>query len=86
MGKMSIVFFYFMKPGIANMKSVVEDHKNYWHGVNISAYEGGPFLDKTGGLIRFQAESYDQAMGIINKDPFVINDCLDKKWVKQWLN
>jgi hypothetical protein len=32
---------------------------------------GGPFADRSGGLITFDADSLEQAAGIIAADPFV---------------
>jgi uncharacterized protein YciI len=44
---------------------------------------GGPFSDRSGGLITFAATSIDEAMEQINKDPFIIEDSVSEKWINE---
>jgi uncharacterized protein YciI len=46
---------------------------------------GGPFADRSGGLITFDADSLEQAAGIIAADPFVQEELLESSVVKQWM-
>jgi uncharacterized protein YciI len=46
---------------------------------------GGPFGDRSGGLIAFEADSLEQAEGIIAADPFVREDLLESSVVNQWM-
>ncbi len=46
---------------------------------------GGPFTDRSGGLITFDADSLEQAEGIIAADPFVLEELLESSVVKQWM-
>ena len=77
-------FFYFMKKEPEKIKAVVPLHIEYWHKLKLDKYLGGPFADRTGGLITFETESIDKATSIIMNDPFVLHDLLESKWVKEW--
>jgi uncharacterized protein YciI len=46
---------------------------------------GGPFADRSGGLITFEAESIEEATRIITSGPFVTKDLLEDKWIKEWI-
>ena len=46
---------------------------------------GGPFADRSGGLIIFDSTDIDNATDIIKNDPFTINDLLESKWIKEWI-
>ncbi|MES0489743.1 MAG: YciI family protein [Leptospirales bacterium] len=85
MTKTKIAFFYFMKSEIENLKNIIEEHVNYWHNANLVEYKGGPFSDRSGGLILFSIGSMEEALDIINNDPFITKNCLEKKWIKEWM-
>jgi uncharacterized protein YciI len=57
----------------------------YWKTANIQGYMGGPFADRSGGLISFFASSLDEATQIILKDPFILEDLVAEKWIKEWI-
>jgi uncharacterized protein YciI len=78
-------YFYFMKQEPDKIQSVVPLHVEYWKKGNLSGNIGGPFADKSGGLITFKAESMAEATNIIMADPFVSEDLLEEKWIKEWL-
>ncbi|HAK89987.1 MAG TPA: hypothetical protein DHV16_06400 [Nitrospiraceae bacterium] len=84
MGK-QFAFFYFMKKEPEKIKDAVPLHIEYWHKLKLSKYLGGPFADRTGGMITFEAESVDDANRIIINDPFVIQDLLESNWIKEWV-
>ena len=46
---------------------------------------GGPFADRTGGLITFAATSLGDAQQIIKHDPFVAEQLIEQSWIKEWL-
>jgi uncharacterized protein YciI len=46
---------------------------------------GGPFADRSGGLITFEAGSLEAAERIIAADPFVREEVLESSVVKQWI-
>lgn len=83
MGK-RFVFFYFMKKEPEKIKAVVPLHVEYWHKLKLNKYIGGPFDDRTGGLITFETENIEKATSIIMNDPFVLQSLLESKWVKEW--
>lgn len=47
-------------------------------------YLGGPFEDRTGGLIIFTAENVERAERAVNADPFIREGLLTAYWLKQW--
>ena len=74
-----------MKQEPDKIQSVVPLHVEYWKRGNLLGYRGGPFVDKSGGLITFKAESMAEATNIVRADPFVSADLLEEKWIKEWL-
>ncbi len=83
--KKRFVFLYFMKREPEKIGEVVPAHVNYWKKANLDKYTGGPFADKSGGVITFEAENIEEATTIIQKDPFVSENLLEKKWIKEWI-
>ena len=79
------VYFYFTKREPARIQSIVPAHVTYWRERNLKGYLGGPFADRSGGLITFETESLEEATSIIMNDPFVLEDLIDYKWIKEWL-
>ena len=79
------VYFYFNRNEPDKIRQLVSAHIQYWKTVNIQGYLGGPFADRTGGLISFVASSLEEAAEIIQQDPFVLEDLIDQKWIKEWL-
>ncbi len=79
------IYFYFMKDEPAKIKDAVPIHINYWHDLKLEGYIGGPFADRTGGLIIFQIDDLDKAEKIVSEDPFVRDNLVDRKWLKEWV-
>lgn len=79
------VFFYFMKSEPEKVGPVVSSHIEYWSNLKLENYMGAPFSDRTGALISFSAENMEQAESYIKDDPFVKEDLIDKKWLKEWV-
>lgn len=78
-------FFYFMKKEPEKIKAVVPLHIDYWHKLELNKYLGGPFADRSGGMITFEAESIEEATKIIMDDPFVVQNLIEQKWIKEWI-
>jgi uncharacterized protein YciI len=66
------------------IKEIAKSHAAYWNSINPDSYKGGPFSDKSGGLITFKSNSYIDAKKLIDNDPFNLNHVFDKKWFKEW--
>jgi len=81
----SIVFFYTMKNEPDLVGGLVQDHVNYWKGLKLSNYKGGPFIDRSGGLITFSTDDFELANRIINEDPFVKGQAISDKQIKVWI-
>jgi YCII-related domain len=59
-------------------------HASYWQGLALVHYRGGPFADRTGGLILFDSDSAQDAVELVSGDPFVHERLLERRWVKEW--
>ena len=79
------IYFYFMKTEGEKIMQVAPQHVIYWKGLKIADYLGGPFADKSGGLITFSANNLEEAEKYVNKDPFFIEDLLSDRWIKEWI-
>lgn len=78
-------YFYFMKKEPEKIGQIVPQHIEYWQELNLEGYLGGPFSDRSGGLITFTADNIDQATDMVKKDPFIREDLLADRWIKEWL-
>ncbi len=83
--KKHFVFFYFMKNSPDKIRETVPAHVEYWKNSNVEKYKGGPFADRTGGLISFVTTSLEEATTIIMQDPFLTEDLIENKWIKEWI-
>jgi uncharacterized protein YciI len=79
------VYFYFNRNKPEKIRQVVPAHVEYWQTANVQGYMGGPFADRTGGLISFVASNAEEAAEIIQQDPFILEDLIDQKWIKEWV-
>jgi uncharacterized protein YciI len=82
---MRILYLYWMKDDPDRVRSTAPQHASYWRELGRPEYLGGPFGDRSGGLITFEADSLEQAEGIIAADPFVRENLLESSLVKQWM-
>lgn len=78
-------FIYFMSNNSEKIREAVPRHIEYWEGLALPDYSGGPFEDRSGGLITFSAASHSEAERLIFQDPFIIADVIAEQWLKQWL-
>lgn len=78
-------FFYLMSGDATRIRAAVPAHVAYWKDAQLPNYLGGPFVDRSGGLITFEAASVDEANGYVRGDPFVAQSLVTNFWVKEWL-
>jgi uncharacterized protein len=81
---MRIAYLYFMADKPELIRAVAPSHAAYWHERALPGYLGGPFADRSGGLILFQAADQVQAEQLVSGDPFVDQGLLADCWVKEW--
>ena len=83
--KKRFAYFYFMKSEPDKIRQLVAKHIDYWQKNKPENYLGGPFADRSGGLITFEAVNLEEAKRMIINDPFVLNNVLESKWIKDWI-
>ena len=81
---MRFLYFYLMKDSPDRVSRVAPQHAEYWHALALGDYLGGPFADRSGGLITFDGASVEEAERLVSDDPFVREDLLETRWVKEW--
>ena len=77
-------YLYFMKDDPDRIRATVPRHVAHWQQLRLPGYLGGPFEDRTGGLIISQAEDDEHARQAVDTDPFRQEGLLEAHWVKQW--
>ena len=82
---MRFLYFYLMRDAPERVRAVAPKHAAHWRQLHLGGYLGGPFADRSGGLITFEAESGAAAQALVAEDPFVGEDLLERHWVKQRL-
>jgi len=73
-----------MKRNPQEIRECVPKHVEYWKTAALPGYMGGPFGDRSGGMISFQANEKAEVEKIVDKDPFVIEELVEQKWIKEW--
>jgi uncharacterized protein len=81
---MRVSYVYFMTNEPEEIREVAPQHASYWRGLGLREYLGGPFADRSGGLITFEAGSAEEASELVADDPFVRAGLLESRWVKEW--
>ena len=77
-------YLYFMKDDPDRVRAMVGRHVAHWKELGLPGYLGGPFQDRTGGRITFEAQDGDQARRAVDADPFLREGLLEVHWLKQW--
>jgi uncharacterized protein YciI len=77
-------YIYFMKDNPDRVAAVAPAHAAYWRGLKLREYLGGPFADRSGGLISFESDSRDDVARLVADDPFVRERLVERSWVKEW--
>jgi uncharacterized protein YciI len=78
-------YFYLMGDEPDRVGATVPRHVAHWRELQLPDYLGGPFADRTGGLISFSADDDQQAQRAVDTDPFVREGLLAAHWLKQWM-
>ena len=81
---MRFAYVYFMKPAPDRVRAVASEHAAYWRGLELRHYLGGPFVDRSGGLITFESASWHEAEHLVTQDPFVREGLLENRSLKEW--
>lgn len=83
--KKRFAFIYFFKEGTADkVEAAVDPHVRYWKELNPEFYMGGPFTDRSGGMIIFSSDDLLTATETAMNDPFVSEDLHENRWIKEW--
>ena len=83
--QMRFLYFYLMRAAPDRVRIVAPEHAAYWRKLGQRDYLGGPFADRSGRLITFQAGSVTEAERLVAHDPFVREDLIERRWVKEWI-
>lgn len=83
---MRFLFFYLMHDEPDRVAQVAPRHAQYWQELALPRYLGGPFADRSGGLITFDARSASHAEQLAHGDPFLHEGLLRSWWLKEWLS
>lgn len=78
------VYVYFMAGEPERVRAAAPRHTEYWHSLDLVGYAGGPFADRSGGLITFLAADEDAGRAAVDGDPFVRENLLGQSWLKPW--
>ena len=81
---MKILYFYLMGHDEERVRRSAADHAAYWRALALPEYQGGPFVDRTGGLITFDAVDETAARSLVRHDPFVRQGLIVQSWVTPW--
>lgn len=74
-----------MKKEPERIQKVAPEHARHWRSSGkLGGIKGGPFADRSGGLIIFEADDLKSATEITSRDPFVIEGLLEQEWVMEW--
>lgn len=82
---MRFLYFYLMTDAPERVRATAPKHAAYWRELALPGYLGGPFADRSGGLITFEAGSATEAEQLVADDPFVREDLLKQRWVREWM-
>jgi uncharacterized protein YciI len=77
-------YFYFMSGDSDRVRATVPRHVAHWSGLGLNDYLGGPFEDRTGGLITFSTRDFTEAQLAVETDPFVLEGLVGSHWLKHW--
>ena len=66
---MTWAYFYLMKQEPGRVREVAPQHAQYWRELGAPGWRGGPFTDRSGGLIVFNARSEKAAEEAVANDP-----------------
>jgi len=76
-------YFYVMKNEPEQVHEVAPNHAQYWRQTHASE-RGGPFSDRSGGLIIFESSNEETAAETVADDPFQRAELLAHWRLKAW--
>lgn len=82
---MRFLFFYLMTDDPDRVRQAAPRHAAYWQDLTLPCYLGGPFADRSGGLITFEADTLGRAEELVHDDPFLQKQVITSWWLTQWL-
>jgi uncharacterized protein YciI len=82
---MRFLYVYFMNEATERVFAAAPKHAAYWKALALPHYLGGPFSDRSGGLITFETDSDAEAERLVANDPFLQQGLLERHWVKRWM-
>ena len=71
---MRCLYIDFMKDDPDRVAAVAPEHAAHWRELELREYLGGPFADRSGGLISFETDSHDDAAQLVADDPSFAKD------------
>jgi uncharacterized protein YciI len=77
-------FAYFLKDRPDRIREIAPYHSEYWRDIQDGRCISGPFADRCGGLVLFEADSLEEAAAVVDQDPFSVHALLAHWWVKEW--
>jgi hypothetical protein len=75
-----ITYLYWMKDDPGRVRTVAPEHAAYWRNLGLPGYVGGPFADRSGGLIIFDADSLERATDSSPPIPSCRRNCWRVRW------
>lgn len=82
---MRFLYMYVMSDDPGRVRRVAPHHAAYWQRLGLNDYEGGPFADRSGGLIVFTIDSAAEAQELVANDPFVKESLIESHWLEEWI-
>jgi uncharacterized protein YciI len=79
------IFCYTMTDDTERVRAAVPAHVTYWRDAAVDDYLGGPFADRSGGLITFSAAGATEAGALVDRDPFQAAGVIRDVWIREWL-
>jgi uncharacterized protein YciI len=81
---MRMLHFYTMRGTLGRIHTVAARHAAYWRKLGAHGYAEGPFADRSGGCITFEADSVEQARRLVAGDPFMVEGLIETSYVEEW--
>jgi len=82
---MRFLSFYLMTDDPDPVRESAPPHAAYWRDLALPGYLGGPFADRSGGLITSEADTLGRAEELVHGDPFLQKQVVGNWWLRQWL-
>jgi len=84
MKKRFAFFYFFEKETTDRVKDTADQHVRYWKKLDPEFYMGGPFTDRSGGMIIFSSDDLLTASETAMNDPFTVEGLHENRWIKEW--